>query len=521
MADNKPEFPLNIVLRTVDKATAGLQKFNAKLDAKFKPFRDLNEQFGKATENLGLDRLKGAISGFGSKLKSIVFGFGAAATAAGAAGAVAFRSWIDAGDGLAKAADRIGVTIDELAQLRHAAAASGVEVEAFDGALETMNKGLGLAKAGTGKLAGFLSKVSPTLLKQVKSAKSTGEAFDLMAGAMVKLKDPAKKAAFATAIFGSAGQEMINFLNEGPGGIKKLREEYLRLAGPQEEQARNSEKVDDALGRVGAAFDGVKAAIITGLAPTVVDLADKFANFFAANREKIAAWIQDFGEKLPGRIDQLIGAITRIGNALSPIGDMITALGGPVNVLIGYFGLKLFGSVMSVVGAVTQVVSGLKEAGSLASALGSMGGGKVGAVGGFLGKAGLVAGAGAAGWGIGRVIADATGSDDGLSDWLLSVTGQDDARSDAPRVARGTIGSQQRAAEEAAARNAAGAAAAEALLRPQYLPGYAPTTFTPQGPQRAEIVVNFENMPKGVRVGAAPGSTAEVDISTGYQMGVP
>src|SRR5574343_279477 len=396
MADNKTEFPLNIVLRTVDKATAGLQKFNAKLDAKFKPFRDLSEQFGKTTENLGLDRLKGALAGFGSKLKSIVVGFGAAAVAAGAAGAVAFHSWIEAGDGLAKAADRIGVTVDTLAQLRHAAAASGVEIGEFDSALETMNKGLGLAKAGTGKLAGFLSKVSPTLLKQVKAAKSTEEAFDLMAGAMVK------------------------FLNEGPEGIRKLREEYLRLAGPQEDQARSSEKVDDALGRVGAAFEGVKAAIITGLAPTVVDLADKFSSFLAANRERIAAWIQDFGEKLPARIERIINAVTRIADALSPIGDLINSMGGPVTVIAGYFGIQLLGSVMSVVGAVTQVVSGLKEAGGL---VGSLGGGAAG----VLGKIGAVGAAGAAGWGVGRLIADATGSDDKLSNWQIGRTDDETA----------------------------------------------------------------------------------------------
>src|SRR5574343_427430 len=425
MADNKTEFPLNIVLRTVDKATAGLQKFNAKLDAKFKPFRDLSEQFGKTTENLGLDRLKGALAGFGSKLKSIVVGFGAAAVAAGAAGAVAFHSWIEAGDGLAKAADRIGVTVDTLAQLRHAAAASGVEIGEFDSALETMNKGLGLAKAGTGKLAGFLSKVSPTLLKQVKAAKSTEEAFDLMAGAMVKLKDPAKKAAFATAIFGGSGQAMINFLNEGPEGIRKLREEYLRLAGPQEDQARSSEKVDDALGRVGAAFEGVKAAIITGHAPTVVDLADKFSSFLAANRERIAAWIQDFGEKLPARIERIINAVTRIADALSPIGDLINSMGGPVTVIAGYFGIQLLGSLMSVVGAVTQVVSGLKEAGGL---VGSLGGGAAG----VLGKIGAVGAAGAAGWGVGRLMAGATGSDDKLGNWQIERTGQDAAGTAAP-----------------------------------------------------------------------------------------
>lgn len=322
MAEKGKEFPLSIVLRAVDRATGVIKRTNEKIEHAYAPYKKLGKQFGELKENLGLDKIGEAFGEVGKSVKELGLHFLELGAVVGESIHLVIE-WAEQGDKLAKTADRLGLSVDALAQLRFAAGKSGVEVEELDGALETLSKGVGQAKAGTGRFASFLSKVSPALLHQVKAAKSTEEAFDLMADAIAKVQDPAKRTALAMAAFGNA--KIINTLKGGSKSVEERKKEYLELAGSQETAARSGEGLIDSTKDLGAAWDGIKATIVGGVGPVLQDLFTRLAKWLGEHRAEIAAWIKDFAEKLPGRIEALKAKFLEIVDKVKPFWD---ALGG-------------------------------------------------------------------------------------------------------------------------------------------------------------------------------------------------
>ena len=160
---------------------------------------------------------------------------------------------------------------------------------------------LGQARAGAGRMAKFLGLVSPALLTQVKAAKNNAAAFDLIAGAMAKVKDPAERAALAQMTVGDAALGAL--LAKGSKGHQgDARDHYLALAGSQEGRGE--------VGRRGprrsmldlkATTDGVKAAIVEGLSPALKVIVDQLTEWFAGHREDVKEWAAQIGEKLAGR----------------------------------------------------------------------------------------------------------------------------------------------------------------------------------------------------------------------------
>lgn len=321
---------LNFVIRAIDRATAPMRKVaNAA--------RSLSERLGGPAFAKGIQTSMGAVRDVVGGLRS---GFVRLAGAVGLSTA-AVKLTINELDNLAKTADRIGLSVDALAELRFAAGQTGVEANKLDEAMESFSRRLGKARGGAGELAEFLKKVSPTLLRQLKAAKGNEEALNLMADAMAKVEDPAKRAALASATFGDAGQKLDILLKGGRDPIAKLRKEYSELAGSQETAARKAEEINDAVARIGAVFQGVKAAMVEGLAPAFLELAETAKNWLSANRAAIAEFVADFGKKLPARVKTFIGALDKLRKSLEPV---IDAMGGLRHIAIAaavVIGVKL------------------------------------------------------------------------------------------------------------------------------------------------------------------------------------
>lgn len=374
MATKGKDFPLSITVRAVDRATSTLDRLNKKLDAKFKPFRNFRDELGKLRDNTGIAKIGEGLRGIGSLAKSAAIGIGALG-AAGAGAFLAIKSTVDEFDQLGGTASRLGVSVDALAQLRFAAQKSDVEVSELDASFGSFNKQLGLARAKSGKLYGFLGKVSPTLRKQVLATKSSEEAFGLMADAIVKVEDPAKRAALATQVFGGSGQALIPLLARGSKGIDELRARYMQLAGSQEGAANAAGQMDDAMIDAETSFKAVKGQILVGLAPAFTMLTDKVTSFFSRNREKIGEWARDFGEKLPSRLERVGAVLKSIGEVIGGVGRaigwLVDQVGGAENAVKLLAGGFLAFKGLQLAGHIGQIAQGFVGVGSAAT--GAMG----------------------------------------------------------------------------------------------------------------------------------------------------
>lgn len=473
----KEEFPLSIVLRTVDRATAGFRKFNENIDRAFKPYREFGKELGKMSDNLGLPRVRSALASVGGEIKRLGVGIAAVGGVAAVLGGRLFKGWVEEGDQLAETAERIGLTATALAGLRYAAKRSNVEAAEFDNALDQLSKRLGQLKAGSGPLNSFLKNTPAAFHKQVKGARGVEEAFSLIANAMKKVGDPTKRAALADAFFGKQGKNLINMLAQGNPELEKLMKRYLEIAGGQERFAKTSSALSDAFDDIGIAMDGVGATIVTAIGPTVEKLALQFAEFMGKNRDRIAKWAEDFAQKLPGMIAQ-------VGPLLDKFKSIWDMIGGAKGALLIFAGVKLaplVASVVSLTGSLFQMVNAIRAA-NIASGIGGM----VGGIGGGLGKlAPLAAAAGP--WALAGLGGAAIGGGIGyVVSRLLGITDADGLKSRS-----GFVGDDGKFVE---------------------------TPRPSDSKAEAHVTIDMPNMPKGTRVSTDWEGPGAIDFNLGYQM---
>lgn len=511
MADKK--IPLTIVLGTVDKATAKLNAISKRLDAITKPTRDFGKALSKFGESSGFNAVSEGFKGVGGAVSDII---GKVAVVGGliAAAALGVLSLVDHFDKLGDTAERLGTSADFLAAFRFAAERAGAPIEGVDEALQSLVTNMGAAKAGTGRMLKFLNQISPTLAKQITAANSLEEALGLLADAEAKLPDAARRAKLAQATLGDAA--LAPLLARGASGVQELLTKYHELAGSQGDAAEAAGKTDDALKNLGAAGDGVKAVLVTGLAPALTTVIDKMTAWLVDHRGDISRWADDIGKRLPSMVDKLVVSIT---DAVAWIDKFVDGIGGWKVAALGVAGViagPLVAAIVSLGVAMTSTPFGIFLAGLAAIAL-------------F--QADLRAGGGP------RSSKSFDAEEALIGNGLPGEKPLTDVdrrlmQSGAlPKSRRFTIeqGRDQALRREADANIEATRArdAASGINAPQ-LPASPGVTMsalqelmgtTPRGPQEVAIKVDFANAPKGTRVTADPRTGSSVDMTVGYQMG--
>ncbi|MGN6105103.1 MAG: hypothetical protein ACTHU0_08365 [Kofleriaceae bacterium] len=314
---------LSIVIRTVDKATAKIKAINDRLEKITKPIGDFKEALGELRETSGLDDVIGGFKGVGSAVVGVLSKLAMIGGVVVGAG-LALKSLIDEFSTLGDVAQRFGSTVDFVAQLRYVAARSGASAEQLDKALDALGKNMGELRVKGGAMAKFLGAVSPALLRQVKATKSNEEAFLLLADAMTKIKDPAKRAIFATKTLGDAA--LAQTLGRGSKGIQELRDRYAEFNPEVGSAVAAAGEAGDAFHDLNAATDGIKAALVTGLAPALKVIVEQLRDFLKENRTAIAEWAASIGKKLPGAVKKLVGIFGGVVDAIKPFVDSGTKL---------------------------------------------------------------------------------------------------------------------------------------------------------------------------------------------------
>lgn len=197
------------------------------------------------------------ISSAFSALRPGLIAAGAAIAGGAAALGLMARRALETADDLGKAADRIGVTTESLQRLSFAADLAGVSQAQFEKGLETFVRRMGEAAGGTGALISGLEKLNPQLLSNISKAKSTEQAFLLVADAVAATTDPAKRAALAYAAFGRSGIALVNTLVQGSDAIRAQGDELERYAGLlSREAAQAAEDFNDSLTELSTFMSG-------------------------------------------------------------------------------------------------------------------------------------------------------------------------------------------------------------------------------------------------------------------------
>jgi hypothetical protein len=304
-----------------------------------------------------------------------------------------------------------------------------------------------------------------------------------MAQAMSKITDPMRRAALAQKVFGDSS--LAPLLAQGAKGIAELRQRYLELAGSQAPATAASEEAKSAMVDLGAATDGVKAALVTGLGPALTVIAKQLSAWLVGHRKEIAEWADKVGKWLPGAIngfvDGLVDTYERVKKFFSDAWDFIAPI-------------------------IDKIKKAVDSVGSSIDIVKSVAGGSLVGIGNAVADRAKAAlpppstPAQVAIQAMQRVVKPNTPFDVAMQAASAIPSPADaDARVLAPRLN-----------DDVMDRIVGG-------LRAQQQQSAVPAPPPPM-PQAAAVTVRFENAPRGMRATVDPKSTADVDLSTGFQM---
>ena len=253
-----------------------------------------------------VDKTKAGFSGVTSGLKKIsgaVFNMkNALLGTVGAAGFGALiKSSINAGDELAKTADKLGVTTTALAGLRHAAELTGVSTGTMDMAMQRFTRRAAEAAQGTGEAKGALQELGINAEDLVKLP--LDQQMSVVADSMAGVEKQSDKVRLAMKLFDSEGVALVNTLAGGSEALEKMTSEAEQLGITlSRTDTAQMEAANDSLTRLKAVFTGLTNQLAIAFAPIITFVADGFrqaaldsSDFGNIGQRVAAALVKAFG----------------------------------------------------------------------------------------------------------------------------------------------------------------------------------------------------------------------------------
>ena len=231
---------------------------------------------------------------------------------------------ISAADAIGKTADKIGVGVEALQELRFAAKASGIEQQTLDMALQRFTRRTAEAAQGTGEAKDALAQLGITLRDQDGHLRRSEDLLGDVADAFARIEDPAERVRLAFKLFDSEGVALVNLLGDGSGALDQMRERARDLGIVLDEHlVRDAERARTELDTLAQVVSANLTRAALEAAPVIADLSSWLADvagkagiawerLFDAPEEKSLRTLRyelDLTEstiaKLQGRIDEL------------------------------------------------------------------------------------------------------------------------------------------------------------------------------------------------------------------------
>jgi hypothetical protein len=264
---------------------------------------------GALRVNLGLDsaqfergakRAQSSAQTLSSRLR--VIAVAAAGVAAGLA--LAVRGQLNAADAMIKTADRIGMSVESLSQLEHAANLSGVSMQTFQGAMQRLAR-TATESASELHSLGISTRDSAGQMRPMESLLMD------VADRLAKMPAGAERTALAIRLLGRQGAELIPMLQGGSAGLRAMMAEADALGLTLSTRtARAAEQFNDNLNRLGRQFTGIARMLMAELAPALVAITNGIVSAVARIRE--------IGESIGGFRGYIVAAALALTGAMVP-----------------------------------------------------------------------------------------------------------------------------------------------------------------------------------------------------------
>jgi hypothetical protein len=268
----------------LDMQTA-VAKFQADTNAMVRQTQTMARRMEGSFRNVG-----GAVGGaLGSitRMQGLIAGL-----AAGGIAVLVQRS-IEAADNIAKMSQRVGVGVEALQELQHAASLSGVAVSELENGLRFLNQRIGEALGGNKDAASFFTGLGIALRDTEGRVRDAGVVIDDLADKIAATRDPVEQTRIATEAFGSRmGTRLIPMLREGSAGLAEMREEARRLGLVIDaEMVRQAERANDQFDRMAKAIQTSLVRAVVTASPVLISLSETIASLTIATSKFVESFI--------------------------------------------------------------------------------------------------------------------------------------------------------------------------------------------------------------------------------------
>jgi len=311
------------------------------------------------------NKTKAAFASVTSGLKGIAAAAFSMKTAIGAAAGIAGLGYLmkrsmDLTDELAKSSEAIGVSVEALQRLRHAANLGGIESKALDKAIQKLAINIAEVATGTGEAKDAFEKYKISATNADGSLRSVASIMDQVAGIMQGVTNRTEQASLAYDLFGARGAKMVNILKDGKQGLHAamLEADQLGLVMSQT-TVKGVEEANDAITRLTSFIAGVFNRVVAEMAPLIQGVTDSLRDWVqmkvdgAGGAGKLA---RDLAISIVQTSKTMVSAFATMTNNLIGFNN---ALGGLSNTWERIFGNGR--SVEDIEKSITNTVEQLKE----------------------------------------------------------------------------------------------------------------------------------------------------------------
>jgi len=230
-----------------------------------------------------LNKVAGATSKVVGGLTKGVATATVALTAASVAVAAVARSSFEFADAIGKVSTRTGIATDTVQAFQIAAVESGSSVEIANKSLEKFTRSVGDAQRGLKTQADIFKDLGVSIEDANGNTKDMDTLLREVSDGMAGLQSQSEKATVAANLFGRAGIQIVDILDNGGAAfdayIDKAKAYGLVLS---EDGIRKSEKFNDTLAFITRQFKTATAAISIAFLPILQNLATTFKEVTAS-----------------------------------------------------------------------------------------------------------------------------------------------------------------------------------------------------------------------------------------------
>ena len=177
-------------------------------------------------------------------------------------------------DEMIKLGRTVGLSAKQVSGWKFAIELGGGSVSTLNTGMRSLSRGMADASRGTGEAQVAFKALGISVLDSEGNLKKVDDIMLEVSDAFSVMESGAMKNAMAQKIFGRAGTELINTLDQGSEAIKTQIDEGQKLSRVTEGSAKAAEEFNDTMLRFKTSMEGLGSGLISALDPALKRLVE-------------------------------------------------------------------------------------------------------------------------------------------------------------------------------------------------------------------------------------------------------